>query len=83
MFDIRTVKPNGDPWDFDKRADRLEARRIVEEKQPKWIIGSPPCTAWCILNYGLTYRKMDPEKVKAMMAEGRRHLRCVASLYRH
>ena len=47
-LDIRTLKPNGQPWDFNKRSDRNEARRLIDEKQPQWLIGSPPCTPFSI-----------------------------------
>ena len=82
-FDIRTMKPDDTPWDFNNKSVRKEARRIADETKPKWIIGSPPCPPWCILNFGLHYHKMDRTKVETMMAEGRRHLCFVASLYRH
>ena len=45
-FDLRTRKENGTPWDFSKTSDRKEALQFVQEKQPTWIIGSPPCTAF-------------------------------------
>ena len=44
-FDLRTAKANGEPWNFCKRKDRQEARKIIERKRPMWIIGAPPCTS--------------------------------------
>ena len=52
-LDIRTYKPNGDCWNFNLRADRNEARRLIDEQQPTWLIGSPPCTAFSIWNRNL------------------------------
>ena len=46
-FDLRTTKPNGENWDFTKAQDRDEARAIVMMVNPKWLIGSPPCTDFC------------------------------------
>jgi hypothetical protein len=43
-FDLRTNKPNGEPWNLNRSSDRREARRYVEEEKPTWVIGSPPCT---------------------------------------
>lgn len=43
-FDVRTYKPSGEAWDFNKSSDRREARRYVKEEKPTWVIGSPPCT---------------------------------------
>ena len=47
-LDIRTLKPHGDYWDFTKRADRREARDLVNQLDPDLIIGSPPCTPLCL-----------------------------------
>ena len=80
-LDLRSPKPNGEQWDFCKSADRREARRMVKELDPDWIIGAPPCTAFSIWNYGLNYKKMSAEAVRAKLEEGRLHLKFVASLY--
>ena len=64
------------------RADRKLARQLISEQDPEWIIGAPPCTAFSIWNAGINFKKMDPAKVKAMIEEGRLHLRFMCSLYR-
>ena len=81
-LDLRTLKDNGEPWDFTKRSDRKLARDLVNQKDPEWIIGAPPCTAYSIRNHGINYKKMSKGKVRAMMDEGRLHLRFMCSLYR-
>ena len=40
-IDLRTMKPRGEPWDFNKASNRREARKYVEEEKPTWLIGSP------------------------------------------
>ena len=80
-FDLRTSKPNGAAWDFSRRGDRKEALQYVQQNKPTWIIGSPPCTAFCRLQ-GLVVPKMDPVRVAKMLKEARRHLHFVISLYR-
>ena len=40
-LDIRTLKPNGQMWDFNKRSDRSEARRLIDKKQLQGLIASP------------------------------------------
>ena len=80
-FDLRPTKPDGQPWDFCKREDRKLARKMVDEQQPEWIVGAPPCTPFSIWNYAMNYPKMDPDRVRAMVAEGRIHLNFVCSLY--
>ena len=63
-------------------SDRREARDLVRQQAPDFIIGSPPCTAFCAWNVHMNSRKMKPEKVKAVLKEGRMHLEFMASLYR-
>lgn len=82
-LDLRTVKKNGQPWNFCLRADRKEARELVSKLKPDWIVGAPPCTPFSIWNHGINFKKMDPEVVKKMIEEGQLHLRFMTSLYRH
>ena len=80
-LDLRTTKPDGSAWDFTKKSDRREARDLVRRVEPDFIIGSPPCTAFCAWNHHLNFKKMDPARVRAMVEEGRQHLEFMASLY--
>ena len=80
-LDLRTTKPDGSNWDFSKKSDRREARDLVLRTEPDFIIGSPPCTAFCAWNHHMNFRKMDPARVRAMLAEGRMHLEFMATLY--
>ena len=50
---------------------------MVDEQQPEWIVGAPPCTPFSIWNYAMSYPKIDPDRVRAMVAEGRTHLNFV------
>ena len=52
-LDLRTFKPNGETWNFEKRSDRNEARNLIDSLQPTWIIGSPPCTAFFLYGIGI------------------------------
>ena len=76
-FDLRTKKPNGDSWDFNQKADRQMAKAMIDESNPDWIIGSPPCTAFSIWNRQMNYRKMPVDKVRVAIEEGKRHLNFV------
>ena len=52
-LDLRTCKPNGQPWDFTRRSDRMLAYRLVLRLKPRWLIGSPPCgpfSSWQNIN---------------------------------
>ena len=81
-LDLRTVKPNGSPWDFSLASDRQLARSMVETEKPTWIIGSPPCTFFSAWNQGINHRKMSPERVEALRVEAVRHLHYMAGLYK-
>ena len=81
-LDLRTLKPDGQPWNFPKRADRRLASQLIDKDEPDWLIGSPPCTAFSIWSYAMNCPKMDKEKVDETIAEGRTHLNFVVSLYR-
>ena len=56
-FDLRTEKANGQPWDFSRRQNRMEAVKYIKEREPTWVIGTPPCTPFSQLQ-GLNFRKM-------------------------
>ena len=80
-LDMRTCKPNGEPWNFALKADRMEALEIVRTKKPTWVIGSPPCTAFCRL-MGLNVRHWIDDKIKRVLAEGCVHLHFVLLVYK-
>ena len=64
-----------------KKADRVEAERLVEVQKAIWVIGSPPCTklsSWLYVNY----QDLNHEEIEAHIKEGRVHLRFVARLCR-
>ena len=52
-LDLRTCMADGTPWDFNLPEHRRKARHLVETQKPTWIIGSPPCTAYTRLNWGV------------------------------
>ena len=81
-LDLACPKDNGDMWDFSKARDRAEAMRLIETEDPDWIVGSPPCTAFSLLNVGLNFPKMPVEDVKRRVKDGLVHLKFVCQLYR-
>ena len=64
-------------WDFRREEDRRRARRYLEEKRPKLLIGSPMCTMFSPL------QRMTPwsKEKERRWTENRLHLQFVASLY--
>ena len=82
-MDLRTLREDGTQWDFCKKSHRREAREMVDRDEPTWVIGSPPCTSFCLWNVAMNYPKAkDKEKVREAIAAGKRHLNFVMSLYR-
>ena len=81
-FDLRTVKPDGEAWNFSKPADRRLAKRIIEEEKPTWLIGSPPCTFYSAWNQGINHKRMSPERVESLRLEAVQHLHFVIGLYK-
>ena len=79
-LDLRTLKPDGSAWDFTKRADRRLALQLVKERKPRWLIVSPPCTAFSTWNQGLNAMRMNPALRRKSLREGRLHLRFVAAM---
>ena len=72
-FDIGTVDPKGKPWDFTTASQRQQAREYVIKNKPMFIIGSPPCDQWSIMQ-NLNIGKRDPNQVHRKMIEAKIHL---------
>ena len=66
---------------INRASDRQQATQVTQELRPTWLIGSPPCTAFCWLNHSWKYPKLSPEDVEHRMAEGRIFVHFVVSLY--
>ena len=58
-YDIETNDDTGSPWDFDIPEQRNKCVREILEQRPFFLIGSPMCTAFSILQ-GLNKARMDP-----------------------
>ena len=41
-MDLRTLKPDGSPWNFNRRADRTLAVQLIRGRRPTWLFGTPP-----------------------------------------
>ena len=41
-MDIRTLRPDGAPWNFTIKAHRHDARRTRHDLKPTWLVWSPP-----------------------------------------
>ena len=71
---------DGKKWDFTLAERRQKAREYVKKNKPLFIIGSPPCDQWSIMQ-NLNNKKRDPDEVKRKLVEARIHLDFCAELY--
>ena len=77
IMGLRTLRPDGQVWDFSRAKDRAWALRLIREQKPRWSIAAPPCTAVSILNWNLNYGRMSKADVGKKLHEGLEHLKFV------
>ena len=80
-YDIQVNDSNGVPWDFDIPEQRNQCIRDVLQQKPNFVVGSPMCTAFSILQ-GLNRAKMGDTKWQAMWDKGVRHMLFAIKIYR-
>ena len=80
-LDLRTVKPNGEPWNVNRKSDRDLAEHMQDEQRPDFIIGSPPCGPFCKFNCAVNFHRMGEKTIQNIIKEGRQHLRVIVNLY--
>jgi len=68
-FDLRE-DVDGRSWNFLLESDRRRARRIIQTERPFLVIGSPPCTAFSIMN-AINFARMPADEVRRRMTEAR------------
>lgn len=83
VLDMRTNRPDGEPWNFDNKTDRGWALRLQGEQRPTWAIAPPPCTAFTVQINTTKYPKMHVDEVRKRIQQGMVHLKCVAKIYRY
>ena len=79
----RTLRPDNVPWDFNRKEDRKMARDIMHSKSRRWIVGSPPYTAFCQWNLGINKGKVNPLDFLERKEEGKRQLSFACKTYHH
>ena len=70
VLDLRTLRPDGEYWDFTRPKDRAWALRLLREQKPRWVIAAPPCTAFSVLNRNLNFAKMTQAQVDRLLTKG-------------
>ena len=79
-FDLTVKRPDGKPWDFSIKANRDEAVRKVINEEPLFVIGSPPCTMFSILQNGNKHRH-SPAAWQAKLDAAEVHIKFCLTLY--
>jgi hypothetical protein len=79
-LDLTTTNNEGEPWDFNDPARRMEAEKLLDEQQPQLLIGSPMCTAFSNIQ-NLNKAMRDPTIVGAEIEKARVHLRWCCRLF--
>jgi hypothetical protein len=67
-FDLKEDR-EGNKWNFLRSQDRARAREMILRERPMFVVGSPPCTAYCAFNERFNYREMAPQVVRRKRAE--------------
>ena len=75
----RTNPGTGKPWNLADPATQAQVRRMVVEDKPLFVVGSPPCTAFSIMQ-NISRAKRDPKIVEKELEDGRRHLKICTQL---
>ena len=60
-YNIETNDESGEAWDFDRAEQRNKCISQILKPRPTFLVGSPMCTAFSILQ-GLNKTSMDPVK---------------------
>ena len=81
-FDLTRANPKtGLPWDLSLETNQREVLKVVRESKPLFVIGSPPCTPFSILQ-NISKHRRDPKVIEWELEMGRRHLKFCVQLYR-
>lgn len=74
------LEENGQPCNFVKAEKTQKDRQYVEKHKPLFIIGSPACDQWSIMQ-NLNNGKRDSEDASRRMIESNIHVDFCAELY--
>ena len=80
-FDVTVPDKDGYVWDFTKRSCRKRAWQKLREECPYMLVGSPPCTAFSIIQNLNARTPEGKAKVEAAKAKATIHLQFCAVMY--
>jgi len=80
LCEAKPYGPNeGEAWDLSQPKDVRELKEMIAFEQPVLVTGSPPCTAFCLLQ---NLRPKEPNKRKTELEEATRLLHVAVDVYR-
>ena len=79
-FDIRP-DADGNSFDLTKARHRAIVRHVLRTEQPYFVIGSPPCKEYCLLQQNWNHHRMAPEDVRRRLVEAKLHLDFCTEIY--
>jgi hypothetical protein len=80
-FDMIVDQHTGESWDFLRADHRRRCWARLRTEDPWVVIGSPPCTAFSVLNRGLNRDRVPAERRERQLAEGKVLLGFALSVY--
>jgi hypothetical protein len=80
-FDMIVDQHTGASWDFLQADHRRRCWARLRIENPWVVIGSPPCTAFSVLNRGLNRDRVPAERRERQLAEGKVLLGFALSVY--
>ena len=80
-LDLTNTDGEGTPWDFSKVERRNAAIRKVIEEKPLFVIGSPMCDQWSIMQNANKHKWSQEERTQRLEA-ARIHLEFMCEVYK-
>ena len=80
-LDLTFKRASGMHWDFSVASNRKAAIEMIRETKPYLIIGSPPCTAWSMLQHLGKNKPGHEERLRRDQEQARVHLEFCALIY--
>ena len=71
----------GQPWDLGKPAVQSRVIKFVRDVKPFCVVGSPPCTAFSLLQE-ISRAKRNPKVMAKELKDGKDHVKFCIEIYR-
>ena len=80
-FDLTKADPQtGKPWDLSNEKIQSRVKKIIAENRPLFVIGSPPCTPFSVLQ-NINKGRRCPKVVAQELDLGKKHMKFCIEIY--